>query len=232
MEPSGPGLRRSRSAQCGPAGPFAGLGCRRPGAAGGVGARPSPSRRGGPRTLLPRPPGPARAGAGGRPGRAGAEAQRRAGGGGKWRRAGGTKWRRDPWGWARAAEDGAGGPRGSACRAAGLAGSLGWVRRRVGPRGCLGVGGVGRGGGGRPSPPISLLLDEPACTSPAVGFGCPQRGSGGCWPDLLFKDRGDLAWGPGRSLALPSSDGRGRAEQTLVVNPVWSSSENCFFFFP
>lgn len=46
MEPSGPGLCRSRSAQCGQAGPFAGLGCRRRGAAGGVGVQSSPSRRG------------------------------------------------------------------------------------------------------------------------------------------------------------------------------------------
>lgn len=59
MEPTGPGLWRSRSAQCDRAGPFAGLGCRRPGTAGGVGARPSPSGPGGParraRHLLRRP---------------------------------------------------------------------------------------------------------------------------------------------------------------------------------
>lgn len=120
MEPSGPGLCCSRSAQCGRACPFAGLGCRRSGATGGVAAWPSPGRRGRPRTLRSRPPSPARAGTGGWNRRASAGAQRRAGGGGKWRRAGGTKWRRDPWGWARAAAEGAGDPRESACWAAGL----------------------------------------------------------------------------------------------------------------
>lgn len=74
-------------------------------------SRSPSSRRGRPRTVRPRARSPAHAGAGGWNYRAIAGAQRRAGGGGKWRRAGGTKWRRDPWGWARLAEDGARGPR-------------------------------------------------------------------------------------------------------------------------
>eukprot|EP00072_Mus_musculus_P074919 XP_017176682.1 PREDICTED: translation initiation factor IF-2-like [Mus musculus] len=193
MEPSGPGLRRSRSAQCGRAGPFAGLGCRRLGAAGGVGVRASLSRRGRPRTPRPRSPSPAQAAAGGWNSRAIPGAQRRAGGGGKWRRAGGTKWRRDPWGWARVAEDGAGGPAG-VCVLGGGAASLAWLGCTEPPR-LRGWGGQGSGGGGRPKPTISPRLVWPVSPSP-VGL---SEGSHGCQSDFLFRDRAGRGLGCGES---------------------------------
>lgn len=110
--------------------------------------RPAAAAR--PRTPRPRSPSPAPAAAGGWNRRAIARALRRAGGGGKWRRAGGTKWRRDPWGWARVAEEGARGPRACACRAEELP-SL----ALLGPRSAKfprlrGWGWQRRGGGGLP----------------------------------------------------------------------------------
>lgn len=168
MEPSGPGLCRSRSAQCGRAGPLrasaAGGRLLRAGSELGLG----PAAAAGPARCAPATSfaGPVRAPAAGTaeraPRRGGEPAGAENGGGPEELNGAGT-----PGGGPEPRRTGAGVPRASAGWAAEPSAWRGRVRRGAGP---LGVGGAGPGRGSPPSPPCPLC---------SVSLGAPRRCTAG-----------------------------------------------------